>query len=414
MYERHVDGLPAPEIVPSSEAEAAAPPEAGSSGTSTLDAAPAEVDSCQHLNLPQGACFCHKCGEPVGMATVGPPEQPPPEPASSSGEAASSSLPEPPEPATDAWRHARSYENTENAITDRLISLMQKREGAFTMLTIGMQGKTDAAGGLAAHRAMRAQLQYEASKLPDGLTDAYFAALCSATLAHADATHMINAGSRAEFTTVDEAAKPPQVPTPLYSRTLHITLEDDPNDVVRLGRGGGGRAFSPQELETVRNDPKLPACTKALLELATASTIPGWHVWTLAVTRNRPCVMQQWRVVVGPAVAPVQAAVEFPRRGISGAQEAEVFRAPSTVKGRLGVQHATFHVLGFGWQFCCLPVFALVRFGVVVGNPQHGGDAHMSAIDRHGEVIQQQSVAGRYRPPSPAAAARRAARCLPR
>ena len=242
---------------------------------------------------------------------------------------------------------------------------------------------------------MRAQLQYEASKLPDGLTDAYFAALCSATLAHADATHMINAGSRAEFTTVDEAAKPPQVPTPLYSRTLHITLEDDPNDVVRLGRGGGGRAFSPQELETVRNNPKLPACTKALLELATASTIPGWHVWTLAVTRNRPCVMQQWRVVVGPAVAPVQAAVEFPRRGISGAQEAEVFRAPSTVKGRLGVQHATFHVLGFGWQFCCLPVFALVRFGVVVGNPQHGGDAHVIAIDRHGEVIQQQSVAGR-------------------
>ena len=75
MYERHVEGLPAPEIVPSPEAEAAAPPGARSSGTSTLDAAPVEVDSCQHLNLPQGACFCHECGErlPVGMATVGPP-----------------------------------------------------------------------------------------------------------------------------------------------------------------------------------------------------------------------------------------------------------------------------------------------------------------------------------------------------
>ena len=251
--------------------------------------------------------------------------------------------------------------------------------------------------------------------------------MCFATLAHADATHIINAGSRAEYTTVDEAAEPPQVPAPLYSQTLHVTLEDDPEDVVRLSRGGGGRAFSQQELEVVRKDPKLPSCTKALIELATASTIPGWHDWTLAVTRNRPCLMQQWRVVDGPAVAPVQRGLEFPNRGITGAQEAAVFRAPSTVKGRLGVQAAYFHVLGFDWQFCCLPVFALVRFGVVVGNPQHGGDAHVIAIDRHGEVIQQQGVAGTLgdalpllaplthrepRMPSPAAAARRAA--LPR
>ena len=218
--------------------------------------------------------------------------------------------------------------------------------------------------------------------------------MCFATLAHADATHIINAGSRAEYTTVDEAVEPPQVPAPLYSQTLHVTLEDDPEDVVRLSRGGGGRAFSQQELEVVRKDPKLPSCTKALIELATASTIPGWHDWTLAVTRNRPCLMQQWRVVDGPAVAPVQRGLEFPNRGITGAQEAAVFRAPSTVKGRLGVQAAYFHVLGFDWQFCCLPVFALVRFGVVVGNPQHGGDAHVIAIDRHGEVIQQQGVAG--------------------
>ena len=408
MYERHVEGLPAPEI--------SRAPEAGSSGTPSLDAAPAVAEPCQHLHMPPGARSCHTCGErlPVGMATAGPPEQPPPEPAGSSGEAASSSLPEPaeppppapsppepsppapslPEPATDVWLPARSYENTEDAITDRVISLMQEHEGPFTIFTMGMTGKTDAAGGLAAHRAMRAQLQHEASKLPGGLNDANFAVVCSATLAHADATHIINAGSRAEYTTVDEDAEPPQVPAPLFSQTLHVTLEDDPEDVVRLSRGGGGRAFSQQELEAVRNDPKLPPCTKALIELATASTIPGWHPWTLAVTRNLPCLMQQWRVVDGPAVAPVQRGVEFPTRGITGAQEAEVFRAPSTVKGRLGVQAAYFHVLGFDWQFCCLPVFALVRFGVVVGNPQHGGDAHVIAIDRHGEVIQHQSVAG--------------------
>ena len=405
MYERHVEGLPAPEISRAPEAD------------SSLDAAPAEAELCQHLHVPPGARFCHMCGKllPVGMATAGPPEQPPPEPAGSSGEAASSSLPEPaepsppapsppepstpapslPEPAMDAWLPARSYENCEDAITDRVVSLMQEHGGAFTIFTMGMTGKTDAAGGLAAHRAMRAQLQHEAAKLPGGLTDANFAIVCFATLAHADATHIINAGSRAEHTTVDEAAEPPQVPAPLFSQTLHVTLEDDPEDVVRLSRGGGGRAFSQQELEAVRNDPKLPPCTKVLIELATASTIPGWHPWTLAVTRNLPCLMQQWRVVDGPAIAPVQRGVEFPSRGITGAQEAEVFRAPSTVKGRLGVQAAYFHVLGFDWQFCCLPVFALVRFGVVVGNPQHGGDAHVIAIDRHGEVIQQQSVAGK-------------------
>jgi len=341
-------------------------------------------------------------------------KQPPSAPAGSSGEAASSSPPEPaepsppapspsepslpepspPKPATDAWLPARSYENTEDAITDRVISLMREAKGAFTLFTMGMKDKTDVAGGLAAHRAMREQLQHEASKLPGGLNDATFAAVCSATLAHADARHTINAGSRAEYTTVDEAAEPQQVPAPLFSQTIHVTLEYCAEDVVRLGRGGGGRAFSQQELEVVLNDPKLPPCTKALVELATASTIPDWHAWTLAVTRNQPCLMKQWRVVDGPAVAPVQAEVEFPSRGITGAQEAEVFRAPSTVKGRLGVQAAYFHVLGFKWQFCCLPIFALVRFGVVLGNPQHGGDAHVIAIDRHGEVINQQSEAG--------------------
>ena len=104
--------------------------------------------------------------------------------------------------------------------------------------------------------------------------------------------------------------------------------------------------------------------------------------------------MEQWRVADGPTVAPRQAMIEFPNRGISGAQEIPVFRAPSTAKGRLGVQHAVFHVLGFSWQFCCLPIYALTRFGVVVGNPQHGGDAHVISIDRHGEVIQQQSLGG--------------------
>ena len=114
----------------------------------------------------------------------------------------------------DPWKPARTYENTEDAISDGTISLMREAEGPFTIFTMGMTGKKDAAGGLAAHRAMRAQLQREASKLPGGLNDANFATVCSATLAHANYTHMINAGSRAEYTTVDEAAEPPQVPAP--------------------------------------------------------------------------------------------------------------------------------------------------------------------------------------------------------
>jgi hypothetical protein len=363
MSEAHLQGLS-----PSTEV--------GSSGTSTLDAAPAE--SCQHLNVPPGALFCPWCGSCL--------------PRASSGEAASSSSLEPPElsppePAADAWLAVRTYENMEDAISDDVISLMQEHTGPLTVFTIGMVTKTDMAGGLAAHRAMFAQLQHEASRLPGGLTDANFNTVCFATLAHADAKHMINAGSGAEYTT-------DKTPAPLFSQTLHVTLEDGPNGGVRLSRGGGGRAFSPQELEAVLIDPKVPACTKALIELGTASTIPGWHEWSLAVTRNRPCVMEQWRVADGPTVAPRQAMIEFPNRGISGAQEIPVFRAQSTAKGRLGVQHAVFHVLGFSVQFCCLPIYALIRFGVVVGNPQHGGDAHVISIDRHGEVIQQQSLAG--------------------
>ena len=334
---------------------------------------------------------------------------PPPEPAGSSGEAASSSLPArpepslparslsepsppapaaPPAPATDAWQGARSYETGERGISDHLISLMQEHQGRITFFMLGMKNKMDAEGGLKAHNVMHAQLEHEASLLPDGLTEGNFAAVCAETLAHAG-SRMINAGSRAALVTSGKAQ------TSLFSQTLVLTFEDDPRNVVRLARGGGGRAFTQQELEAVLNNPNLPPCTKELLKLATASTIPGWRDWSLAVTRNLPCVMEQWSVADGLTVAPVQAAVEFPRRGISGPMEVEVFRESSTVRGRLGVQHATFHVLGFSWQFCCLVVFALVRFGVVVGNPQHGGDAHTIAINRHGEVVNQQSVAGR-------------------
>ena len=59
----------------------------------------------------------------------------------------------------------------------------------------------------------------------------------------------------------------------------------------------------------------------------------------------------------------------------------------SNTRIRLGFDYPVHKILGFEWQFCLLPLFALARFGVSVGNPRSGGDRYTIAIDRHCEVV---------------------------
>ena len=46
----------------------------------------------------------------------------------------------------------------------------------------------------------------------------------------------------------------------------------------------------------------------------------------------------------------------------------------STTRIQLGYDYPVHKIWGFECQFCLLPLFALARFGVSVGNPQSGGD----------------------------------------